>query len=103
VKFCPGVVAMAHYADPDSADSQLFIVQGNAANLERQFTAWGVVVEGMDAVRAMAVGEPPATPDRITSARVAADLPEAERPTVVVSPPAKPGAGCDVKAVVEVR
>jgi peptidylprolyl isomerase len=103
VKFCPGVVAMAHYADPDSADSQLFIAQGNASNLEKQFSAWGVVVDGLDAVRAVAVGEPPATPDRIVSVRVAADLPEAERPTVVVSAPAKVGAGCDLKPTITVR
>jgi peptidylprolyl isomerase len=107
VAFCPGVVAMARYADPDSADSQFFIVQGKAANLEGQFTAFGVVVDGMDAVRALAVGEPPTAPDRVVSARVAADLPQAERPTVVVPMKRLPKKGvvpvCDVNLPVEVR
>jgi peptidylprolyl isomerase len=38
------------------------------------------VVSGLAAIRAVAVGEPPRVPDLMLKARIAADLPAAERP-----------------------
>nr|WP_276208670.1 peptidylprolyl isomerase [Caulobacter sp. 17J65-9] len=73
-KFCPGVLAMAHYDDPDSGDSQFFIVTGYAP-LEKQFTVFGRVIAGMDAVRALAPGEPPVQPDKMEKVRLLADDP----------------------------
>ena len=87
VRFCPGVAAMAHYDDPDSGDSQIFFTTGDASALEKQFTAWGRVVSGLEALKSVAPGEPPAAPDRMLSVRVAADLPEAERPRVRYAAP----------------
>ncbi|HEX2257567.1 MAG TPA: peptidylprolyl isomerase [Afifellaceae bacterium] len=68
-----GTVSMARSTDPDSGDSQFFICFGEAPWLDRQYTVWGEVVDGMDAVDAIEKGEPPRTPDRIVSMRVSAD------------------------------
>nr|WP_255500699.1 peptidylprolyl isomerase [Caulobacter sp. 17J80-11] len=92
-KFCPGVLAMAHYDDPDSGDSQFFIVTGYAP-LEKQFTVFGRVIAGMDAVRALAPGEPPAQPDTMQKVRVLADDPAFKGATVTRDVLA-PGARCE--------
>lgn len=84
-RFCAGTASFAHYEDPDSANAQFFIMRQPADSLERTFTVWGRVVVGMDVVRALAVGEPPARPDVMTRVRVAADLPEGQRPTVEIA------------------
>ncbi|MFN4355429.1 peptidylprolyl isomerase [Parvibaculum sp.] len=68
-----GVCSMARTQDPNSADSQFFIVFGDATFLDRQYTVWGRVVSGMDAVDKIKRGEPVREPDRIVSMRVAAD------------------------------
>ncbi|HPA37795.1 MAG TPA: peptidylprolyl isomerase, partial [Phenylobacterium sp.] len=56
----------------------------DAGFLDRQYTVWGQVVQGLDVVRAMAVGEPPATPDKMIRVRLAADLPAAEQPRLEI-------------------
>jgi peptidylprolyl isomerase len=68
-----GVCSMARSANPDSADSQFFIVFDDARFLDNQYTVWGEVTEGMDAVDALPKGEPPANPGKIVSMKVAAD------------------------------
>jgi peptidylprolyl isomerase len=82
--YCPGVVGMGRQAAEDTANSEIFFMRDAARRLDRDYTVWGRVVTGLEAVRAMAVGEPPAAPDRMTRVRVAADLPPAERPKVEV-------------------
>ncbi|WP_411820269.1 peptidylprolyl isomerase [Hyphococcus formosus] len=67
-----GVCSMARAQDPNSADSQFFICFDDASFLDGQYTAWGKVVEGMDNVDAVNVGEPPATPTKIVKFRTAA-------------------------------
>ncbi|GAA6156979.1 peptidylprolyl isomerase [Pyruvatibacter sp.] len=68
-----GTCSMARAADPDSADSQFFICFQESSWLDGQYTVWGQVVDGMDHVDAIAKGEPPATPDKIEKAVIAAD------------------------------
>ncbi|HUV32349.1 MAG TPA: peptidylprolyl isomerase [Devosiaceae bacterium] len=68
-----GTCSMARTNNPNSANSQFFICFGDAAFLDGQYTVWGEVTEGMQAIDALARGEPPANPDRIVSMRVAAD------------------------------
>lgn len=82
--YCPGVAGMGRQADEGSANSEIFFMREPARRLDRAYTVWGTAVVGLDAIRAMAVGEPPAEPDRMIRVRVAADLPEAERPRVEV-------------------
>ena len=69
-----GVCSMARTNAPNSANSQFFIVFDDATFLDRQYTVWGQVVDGMDAVDALPKGEPPRNPGKIITAKVAADL-----------------------------
>jgi peptidylprolyl isomerase len=68
-----GVCSMARSSSPDSANSQFFICFDDAGFLDRQYTVWGQVVEGMDNVDKLARGEPPAKPDNMTKVYVLAD------------------------------
>lgn len=69
-----GVCSMARASNPNSANSQFFICFDDATFLDRQYTAWGKVVEGMENVDKLARGEPPAKPDHMVSVKVAADI-----------------------------
>lgn len=68
-----GTCSMARTNNPNSANSQFFICFDEASFLDRQYTVWGQVTSGMDAVDALARGEPPRNPDKINTMRVAAD------------------------------
>jgi len=68
-----GAVSMARAQSPDSADSQFFIVFDDATFLDRKYTVWGRVIEGMENVDEINRGEPPASPDKIVSAKIGAD------------------------------
>ncbi|MGE0232624.1 MAG: peptidylprolyl isomerase [Flavobacteriaceae bacterium] len=72
-KHVRGTCSMARAANPDSADSQFFICFNEAPWLDGQYTIWGQVTDGMDAVDGIKRGEPVRDPDRIKSVRVAAD------------------------------
>jgi cyclophilin family peptidyl-prolyl cis-trans isomerase len=67
-----GTCGMARTSDPNSADSQFFIMFDDGSFLNGQYTVWGEVVEGMEFVDRIARGEPPRNPDRIVSLRAAA-------------------------------
>jgi peptidylprolyl isomerase len=68
-----GVCSMARTANPDSANSQFFICFNDANFLNGQYTVWGEVTEGMDLVDGLPKGEPPRSPGKIVSMKVAAD------------------------------
>jgi peptidyl-prolyl cis-trans isomerase B (cyclophilin B) len=68
-----GVCSMARTNNPNSANSQFFICFDDARFLDRQYTVWGKVVEGMENVDQIKRGEPVRDPDRIVSMRVMAD------------------------------
>jgi cyclophilin family peptidyl-prolyl cis-trans isomerase len=69
-----GVCSMARSSSPNSANSQFFICFGDARFLDKQYTAWGKVTEGMEVVDGIKRGEPVKNPDKIATMRVAADL-----------------------------
>jgi peptidylprolyl isomerase len=69
-----GVCSMARAQSPNSANSQFFIVFDDARFLDKQYTVWGKVIEGMENVDKIKRGEPVANPDKITSLKVAADV-----------------------------
>ena len=69
-----GTASMARASSPDSANSQFFICFDDAGFLDRQYTVWGKVVEGMDNVDKIKRGEPVKTPDKMLTVRVAADV-----------------------------
>jgi peptidylprolyl isomerase len=86
--FCPGVAAMARASEPNSANSQFFLMRAGYPSLEKRYTAWGRVIAGQDVVRAVKVGEPVADPqDRMLSVRVLADMPADQKPQVRVIDP----------------
>ena len=68
-----GTCSMARAASPDSGDSQFFICFADAPFLNGQYTVWGEVTEGMENVDQIKRGEPVKDPDKIASARIAAD------------------------------
>ena len=68
-----GVVSMARAQDPNSGDSQFFICFDDARFLDKQYTVWGKVTDGMDNVDKIKRGEPVQSPDKIVSAKMAAD------------------------------
>ena len=68
-----GTVSMARATDPNSANSQFFICFQPKFSLDNTYTVFGRVIAGMAFVDAIARGEPPAQPDRIIQASIAAD------------------------------
>jgi peptidylprolyl isomerase len=69
-----GTVSMARANDPNSADSQFFICFDDAGFLDRQYTVWGKVIEGMEYVDKVKRGEPVKDPDRIVEMKLASDI-----------------------------
>jgi peptidylprolyl isomerase len=69
-KYINGTVGMARSASPDSGDSQFFICFEGCGHLTGQYTVWGQVETGMEIVGDINVGEPPADPDKIISAKL---------------------------------
>ncbi|WP_422023791.1 peptidylprolyl isomerase [Roseibium sp.] len=71
--FQRGTLGMARAQNPNSANSQFFIMFADGDWLNGQYTVFGKVVEGMDLVDNITKGEPPANPDKIIKMQVAAD------------------------------
>ncbi len=69
-----GTCSMARSSAPDSANSQFFICFDDARFLDKQYTAWGKVIDGMDNVDKIKRGEPVQNPDKMISVKVAADV-----------------------------
>lgn len=68
-----GTLGAARSSNPNSANSQFFINFGDNHFLNRQYTVYGRVISGMEHVDAITRGEPPTSPDRMISVKVAAD------------------------------
>ena len=78
-RFLRGTCGMARTQNPNSANSQFFIMFAPGSFLDGQYTIWGQVISGMEAVDRIARGAGQSgqvrNPDRITRMRVAADVP----------------------------
>jgi peptidylprolyl isomerase len=91
---CPGTMAMARNNGPDTGDIEFYIVIGQGPrHLDRIMSVFGRVIDGMEHIQALNRGIPsinsgviedPADRDPIISMRIAADLPEDERPSYEV-------------------
>ena len=82
---CPGVMSMARASDPNSANSQFFLMIGDSRlNLDRRYTGWGWIVDGFEATRRIVRGEPPNRPTPIIRMRIGADMPAGERGDIQV-------------------
>lgn len=87
---CPGTFAFARDNKADTASTEFYIVIGEAPRrLDRNLTAFGRVLEGLQYLQKLQRGDPAVdsgviqdkdAADKILSVRVAADMPEAERP-----------------------
>ena len=82
-----GTVSMARTDNPDSANSQFFIVFYPRFALDRRYTNFGRVIAGMDVVDRIERGEPPTAPTKIVQASIAADnLPAPVIPAPAAAP-----------------
>ncbi len=68
-----GVCSMARAQSPDSANSQFFICFDDASFLDKKYTVWGKVIEGMENIDKIKRGEPVQNPDKMVSVKVVAD------------------------------
>lgn len=68
-----GTVSMARTADPNSANSQFFIMLAPRFTLDKDYTAFGRVISGMNYVDAIERGEPPLNPSRVLRASIGSD------------------------------
>jgi peptidylprolyl isomerase len=83
--YCQGVAGMARDDNPDSGNSQFFLMRYPYPSLEKRYTAWGRVIAGEDVVKSIKTGEPVEQPqDRMDKVRLLADIPEANRPKIRV-------------------
>ncbi len=80
-RYVRGTCGMARTMNPNSANSQFFIMFAPASSLDGQYTIWGRVVAGMEAVDKIKRGSGQSGmvqgPDKLVSARIAADAPAA--------------------------
>jgi peptidylprolyl isomerase len=74
VPYKRGILGMARTNDPNSANSQFFIMSADGAFLNGKYTVVGEVLSGMDVVDKLKKGEPPVGPDKMVSVRVASDV-----------------------------
>ena len=89
--YCPGVAGAARSGEPNSANSQFFLMRAKYPKLEKQYSAFGRVIAGQDVVVAIKTGEPVPDPqDRMERVRLLADLPAGDRPQVRVIDPNGP-------------
>lgn len=87
--YCPGVAGMARDEGNDTANSQFFLMRQAYPALDKRYSIWGMTVSGLEVVRSIRVGDGDngmvtTDPDRMTRVRVAADIAQAERPSVRV-------------------
>ncbi len=88
-----GAVSMARGLNRNSGDSQFFILTGQDASLDGNYTLWGHVIKGLDLIDKLKAGDKKKDgyvkePDRVISMRVQSDPPRPPKP----APPAKPAA-----------
>ncbi|HEX8472073.1 MAG TPA: peptidylprolyl isomerase [Brevundimonas sp.] len=94
--FCPGIAGMARSGDPNSANSQFFLMSGANANLNGAYTTFGRIVSGLGVVAALNAGPDSSdgavgpNADVMTKVQLASAIPEGQRPTAKVLNPTSP-------------
>jgi peptidylprolyl isomerase len=85
VLYCQGIVGMARTDDPDTGNSQFYLMRGPKMELNARYTAVGRIVAGQAVVDSIKTGEPVDPPlDRMTKVQMLADMPAAGRPKIRV-------------------
>jgi peptidylprolyl isomerase len=85
IPYMRGTVAAARAQSDDSANSQFFVMFSPNVSLWGKYTVFGRVISGMDAVDAIAVGEPPEQPTTIVQAKLG-DMAAAAATPVATTP-----------------
>jgi peptidylprolyl isomerase len=83
--YCPGVAGMGRDTAEDTANAEFFFMRDASHHLDHSYTVFGRAIVGLDVVRAIAIGEPPAHPDKMLRVWVMADMPLADRPRLEVA------------------
>ncbi|RYE03641.1 MAG: peptidylprolyl isomerase [Sphingomonadales bacterium] len=94
-----GAVSAARTSDPNSANSQFFIMFGPRLGFDRNYTVFGRVASGMEWVDKIERGEPPENPTKILHAYVLADGPPPYEAAPAAAPKALPEGETRVKLV----
>jgi len=82
---CKGVMSMARAGDPNSANSQFFLMFDDSRRaLDQRYTVWGRVVDGFENARRINRGEPPERPTPINRMRVGSDVPAEDQVQIQV-------------------
>ncbi len=93
--FCKGGVGAARGGDPDSSNSQFFLMRATYPSLNSQYTAWGRVISGQAAVEKIKAGteDDPVVPPRdvMKTVRLLSDMPEKDRPKIQIVDTRSPG------------
>ena len=83
--YCTGVAGMARTDDPNTNNSQFFLMRGMKLSLDEKYNAFGRVVAGQGVVNTIKTGEPVDPPrDRMVKVQMLSDIPSAQRPDVKV-------------------
>src|SRR5688500_1320960 len=98
IPYMRGIVAAARTDDPNSANSQFFIMFSPNVSLWGKYTVFGRVISGMDAVDRIAVGEPPPQPTTIVRASLGDMVAAAVQPSAPVAPAPAPVAPTPAEA-----
>jgi peptidylprolyl isomerase len=77
--YCAGALGLGRQEAANTANSEIFFMRAPSRRLDHDYTMIGMTVFGLEVIRALAVGEPPATPDIMQRARVMADVAPQER------------------------
>ena len=93
-----GVVSMARTDEPNTANSQFFIMLAPTFKLDHKYSAFGRVTEGMASVDGIAVGEPPAQPTKIVHASIGGPLPAPPPAPAIAAPEPAPAIAAPVVA-----
>lgn len=89
IPHCPGVLSTARTDDRNSGNAQFFLISDEGQHLDYKYTAKGRAIIGLDVIKSIKLGPTPdgfpiANPDVVTTVKLAADMPEAERPKAYV-------------------
>jgi len=91
---CSGVTSMARSSNPNSGNSQFFLMRGTAEHLDTSYSIWGNTVYGHALLTKFKVGtkgdDPSFVPDMMRKVRIAADMDPSERPKVQALKPDSP-------------
>ncbi len=87
---CPGIASMARSNDPDSADTQFFLMRQAHPALDKTYTIWGRALTGLDVIRSIKAGSDdkdgrlaPSEADKLSKAQIVSDIKAFDKPTAI--------------------